>query len=200
MSTYVFSPYPDYSIGSSYAWQDGVFTEEELNQIVEIGDSLPSNKAGVVNANLNDLDALRDIRETQVSWIGLSKNTEFIFSKLANCINYMNGKYFQYDLFGFAEQMQYTVYKKKNHYTWHVDSISNTPNPPRKLSAVMLLSSPEDYKGGDLELFYEDKPKAMDRVRGRLFLFPSFVLHRVTPVTKGVRKSLVIWVSGNKFR
>jgi PKHD-type hydroxylase len=73
---------------------------------------------------------------------------------------------------------------------------------PRKLSIAMLLNTPgEDFEGGEFQIngWRENKPINIDIRKGRIIAFPSFMIHRVCPVTKGVRKSLVIWVSGPKF-
>ena len=64
----------------------------------------------------------------------------------------------------------------------------------------MQVSDPDTYDGGDLELFYKAKPIIADRTRGAVVAFPSFVMHRVTPVTRGVRYSLVAWVVGPRWR
>jgi predicted 2-oxoglutarate/Fe(II)-dependent dioxygenase YbiX len=61
-------------------------------------------------------------------------------------------------------------------------------------------SRPEDYEGGDLELMYGNQPQTMDKARGAFIAFPSFLLHRVTPVTRGTRWSLVAWILGPRWR
>ena len=67
-----------------------------------------------------------------------------------------------------------------------------------KLSVVILLSN--DFEGGEFELITREIPTELDMKKGKLFLFPSFILHRVKPVTKGERNSLVGWVSGSNFK
>jgi len=71
---------------------------------------------------------------------------------------------------------------------------------PRKISLSLQLSEPSDYEGGELVLQAGDSERVAEKARGTLIAFPSFVLHRVRPVTAGVRKSLVIWVAGPEFR
>jgi PKHD-type hydroxylase len=66
----------------------------------------------------------------------------------------------------------------------------------------MFLNDPSEYKGGKFQFNEGTEKAALDvpQVKGRMILFPSFMIHRVTPVTKGIRKSLVAWVLGPKFR
>jgi len=71
---------------------------------------------------------------------------------------------------------------------------------PRKLSLVLQLTDPEEYEGGDLELMTSSDPIAVLKQRGLISVFPSFVLHRVTPVTKGTRRTLVVWACGPEFK
>lgn len=108
--------------------------------------------------------------------------------------------FFDFDLYGFVEDFQYIVYNSDNsHYDWHMDKGTLT-SPPRKLSLVLQLTDPSEYEGGDLELNYCSQPVKTKKERGLVYAFPSWVVHRVTPVTKGVRKTLVVWIAGPKFR
>ena len=70
----------------------------------------------------------------------------------------------------------------------------------RKVSVTIQLSNPEDYDGGELELWTGAGIQKVEKHKGCAILFPSYMLHRITPVTKGVRKSLVLWVGGSTFR
>jgi PKHD-type hydroxylase len=68
------------------------------------------------------------------------------------------------------------------------------------LSVSIQLTDPSEYEGGDLYLYDEDKGMLMNKSQGTLILFPSFVLHEVTPITKGERNSLVAWITGPNFK
>ena len=73
----------------------------------------------------------------------------------------------------------------------------------RKLSITMLLNEPGiDFEGGGFEINNgrESESLKVETKRGRIIAFPSFMIHRVAPVTKGTRKSLVVWVLGPKFK
>lgn len=198
MSAYHLSPSPDLSSKEqNYATWNDAFSESEVSNIKQIGDGLASDVAGVENNEL-----IEDLRKSKVGWIALNNNTNFIYDKLAYVSRQLNGQFFDFDLYGFVEDFQYTVYNGSgnDHYTWHMDK-GNLNSSPRKLSLVMQLSDPSEYEGGDLELWLGgDAPITIEKKKGMIVAFPSFILHRVTPVTRGTRKSLVVWVTGNKFR
>ena len=114
------------------------------------------------------------------------------------------------------ESFQFTSYKKNGHYDWHQDSWHETyqnknpnfNNKIRKLSVIISLSDPKDYKGGDV-LFSFHNPNSKKSVphkinqikeKGSILVFPSHVWHKVTPVTEGKRYSLVMWVLGPKWK
>ena len=101
--------------------------------------------------------------------------------------------------------LQYTVYDGSNHgyYNWHADTFWTDPKPfDRKLSIIIQITDGKEYEGGNLEL--EDGLPMFDtnrfREKGSVIVFPSFYQHRVTPVTKGQRRSLVGWVDGPAWR
>tara|TARA_R100001086_G_C11836469_1_gene257956 strand:+ start:483 stop:1082 length:600 start_codon:yes stop_codon:yes gene_type:complete len=114
-----------------------------------------------------------------------------------------------------AEGMQFTIYKKGQYYGWHFDAYPEAfkknkdkqlNGKIRKLSMTVSLNDPKEYEGGDFEfrLFdLEGKPivhKCTEiRPQGSIVVFPSFVHHRVTPVTKGERNSLVVWSVGDPY-
>ena len=83
-------------------------------------------------------------------------------------------------------------------YGKHVDCSYNTNI--RKLSFTLQLSDPSDYDGGDLCLYFGEDAEVIKREQGYVALFPSYVLHEVTPVTRGTRYSLVSWITGKPFR
>jgi PKHD-type hydroxylase len=114
-----------------------------------------------------------------------------------------------------SEAIQFTHYQLNYHYDWHRDSgdrpysdgaDKSRVGKIRKLSATISLSAPEDYRGGNLEFnfFNTIKPKAQVceeiKPQGSIVVFPSFVYHRVTSVTKGTRYSLVLWQLGKPFK
>ncbi len=193
---YQFLPSPDY-VGKEENWVcvDGVFKEEDLHKIISIGESLDS-KEGVLGAD-NRIDNV--VRKCKTSWIPFNDESKFIYDTLSEVVVRVNASHFGFNLFGFTESFQYTTYTDdSDHYDWHMDK-GTIKSSPRKLSAVLMLSDPDEFEGGVLELMTSVNVIKTEKKLGRIFIFPSWVLHRVTPVTKGTRKSLVSWVSGPKF-
>jgi PKHD-type hydroxylase len=117
----------------------------------------------------------------------------------------MNNEFFRFDLTGF-DYVQYTEYRDSSDlYNFHVDCWmgQNTPHEhsfPRKLSCSLVLSDRSEFRGGEFEVMYSSTPQEIEQVKGRLIVFPSYMLHRVKAVTAGTRKSMVFWIVGPKFR
>ena len=105
-----------------------------------------------------------------------------------------------FDIVGFGEGLQVGTYISDNngHYDWHIDCDSSTSF--RKISMSIQLSDPNDYEGGELQLFTKKTITTLPKDKGTIIFFPSFLLHRVTPVTKGKRISLVAWITGPQFK
>ena len=199
MSVYQFIPSPDLSTNEQpfATWENG-FNDQQIKEIIRIGDSL-NPQPGTVGGQKDGQD-ISKIRKSLTSWIKLNDETSWLYDSLAYIARQINGQYFDFDLHGFCEDFQYTVYTAGNdHYEWHLDKGTNGI-APRKLSMVLQLSDPSEYDGGDLELFYNPEPFKAKKQKGLVYLFPSWILHRVTPVTKGTRRSLVVWITGPKFR
>jgi Uncharacterized iron-regulated protein len=113
-----------------------------------------------------------------------------------------NREAFGFDLTGFSESPQIARYgaDREGHFDWHADIGDGPLARQRKLTMVVQLSPGESYAGGRLEIMADANIRAAPRDQGSAALFPSFVLHRVTPVTEGVRHSLTIWAHGPAFR
>ncbi|HMH64493.1 MAG TPA: 2OG-Fe(II) oxygenase [Rhizomicrobium sp.] len=182
--------------GPLIVWPDA-FTPKELDVIIALGDRLAPMKAEVI-ARKDDTDHLRI---TRVAWMERNDETAWLYAKLEEIVLRLNTEFFKYDLFGLVEAFQYTVYDdtEGGHYNWHVD-LGTQNTEPRKISLSLQLTDPADYEGCRLVLEAGDGPYIADASRGTVIAFPSYVLHRVTPIESGVRKSLVIWVAGPEFR
>jgi PKHD-type hydroxylase len=177
-----------------------VFTPEEAARIEALGDRLVAEKAGYGLDGGAGSGSDSRIRVTSIAWLKPAADTEWIFARMVQVARAMNEQIYQYDLKGFAEPFQYTVYKDREggHYDWHVDQ--GASEPVRKLSFSVQLSDPASYRGCDLELHGATDISRAPRDRGAVIVFPSYVLHRVTPIEAGTRKSLVAWISGPRFR
>jgi len=101
------------------------------------------------------------------------------------------------------EQIQYTEYygTNKGHYDWHMDLGSQGFMKFRKISVTVQLSDSNEYEGGDLQIWTGGQyPMTAPRGKGNVVIFPSFMMHRVTPVTSGTRKSFVLWLGGEHYK
>jgi len=195
MSFYQLLPPPHEQ--DTHAFWEGGFSESECYRIRTLGDSMALQQATVGN---NTLDPTT--RRSKTSWFALNNDTQWIYDKLGFVARQLNGQFFGFDISGFSEDLQYTIYEStdQGHYDYHMDSGYDRNRPPRKLSLSLQLSSPDEYEGGDLELLTGREPIVAKKELGVVYAFPSYILHRVTPVTKGTRRSLVVWLCGNRFR
>jgi len=177
-----------------WAFLNDVFTPQECKKIIELGKKQNMNEA-VVGVK----SVIKEVRESKTSWIYPSEEHNWIFYKLTDAVMHLNQKYFNFNLFGFTEGLQFTEYKAPGgHYSKHIDKMFG--RTIRKLSISVQLSDPSEYEGGDLELIFSDDPNVMDKAQGKLIAFPSYVVHGVKPVTKGTRYSLVAWMTGEPFK
>jgi PKHD-type hydroxylase len=183
------------------AYWEGFLTNEEINYLAN-----NNNWSNVIPAKIgadSDMMVNQNIRSTKISWLELSNENKDIWDKLARVIAEVNSRYFHFDLTGFYEPIQLGIYTAEDngHYDWHVDMFTSNKNAPRKLSMVLMLSDTSEFEGGELLLKSDsDKYRALSLAKGRAWFFPSYMLHKVTPVTRGVRKTLVLWVGGPPFK
>lgn len=181
-----------------YAFWKAVFTKEECEKIITLG-AQQAPQSGVVRVGDKKWDIEKSIRKSEVAWLHPTQDTEWIYRKLTDIVTSLNDRFFQFDLFGFTESLQFTKYTAPGgNYGKHIDS--GVGIPVRKLSLVVQLTDPKEYEGGNLALHFNDDPTVMDRDQGDLFLFPSYTLHEVTALSKGTRYSLVAWITGKPFK
>lgn len=192
---YVLTPYS--APVESFAWWEGAFTEQELDWLQAkaknggVDAQVGGGGVGTVN---------KEIRRSQINWMANEPNSTWVFEKLGHIASSLNAQFFQFDLTGFGEALQLTNYDQSENgmYGWHVDGGGNGPS--RKLSLVLQLTDPSQYEGGNLEIMTSEHPQQIRKQRGLVAAFPSYVMHQVTPVTKGSRQSLVAWISGPRFK
>ncbi len=180
------------------AWADA-FSREEIDRIVAYGDSLMPERLQLMGADRKPQAADR-LRITHTAWIEPDADTKWLFDRMQGVAQSLNDQTYQYDLRGFSENFQYTVYhgSEGGHYDWHVDH--GPLAVPRKLSMTVQLTDPSEYQGCELQFCAGGDIEIAPRERGTVVAFPSYVLHRVTPVISGTRRSLVVWTTGPKFR
>jgi len=181
-----------------YCVANNVFTEEEVDKIIDLEDLQKFQKGRIGTGNQGSED--KKARDSEIMWLMHDQNSDWLFHKFGTLISQVNYDHFMYDIDGF-ENFQYTVYrsKQKQHYDWHVDVENTSSNYVRKISASILLTGPDEYEGGELEVIPHgmvSKPFITKPKKGEVVVFASFMPHRVLPVTKGTRKSLVCWIMG----
>lgn len=179
---------------NNFAWWDNFLTKEECKNIIK------DNKTKLKQATVSTKGIInKKIRDSHMYFISPENQYQWLFRRLTDVIIKLNERYFNFDVSGLIEGLQFTHYKGKgNYYGKHLDSIYG--GVIRKLSVSIQLSDPKKYKGGDLILHNGNKGDIMRKDQGTLFIFPSYTLHEVTPVTKGERNSLVCWVYGPSFK
>ena len=174
-----------------------IFTPEQCQLIINAGRSEPVQDGQVGGAAAGVVDT--KTRTSHISWIPFNKLPE-MYKTLEEVMSKTNNNHFGFEGMQITEQAQYTEYPSGGFYDWHIDSdIVGLNEPPvRKISMTCLLSHESEFEGGGLELMSDGKiarPK-----QGQAIFFASYIRHRVIPITKGTRKSLVMWFGGTPFK
>lgn len=184
--------------GALAVWR-GLFSTAELDALVRLGDGLALEKAELSNGR-----GYENIRSTKVAWVPRGPDSENVYAKVEQAVLELNARYFRFDLSALAA-MQYALYggPEGGHFEWHKDYGRDPHDPsqePRKLTLSLQLSDSADYKGCDLQVRGGNLIDTAPRERGTLVAFPANMLHQVTPIESGIRRSLVIWAVGPDFR
>jgi len=181
-------------------WQmwSGGLPEDTTNDLINICEQYP-----VVDSTMGHDGSVRnsEYRTSELRWVG---NNNGIRDILWEYVHEANRNAFGFDV-SLIKEIQYTTYKAEDggKYDWHIDTFWGNPTKyDRKISCVVQLTDPSEYEGGRFEFdpAWEQPDSEQLAKKGTVICFPSFIQHRVTPVTKGIRKSLVCWVEGPKFR
>ena len=182
---------------TSWIALDKIFTDYELDQLV-----MQANQVKKVSSTVGS-GAVSNYRVCDIAWLEsdeVESDFDWVYATLADAISRVNNEHFQFDLTHLTA-LQFTVYNGSNYsnYQKHLDLGRQFPN--RKLSFSVQLSDDDEYVGGDLRFHYiKNQPEVAPREKGKIIFFPSWVVHDVTPVTQGTRRSLVGWVNGPNFK
>lgn len=176
-------------LSNYYYFTDGL-TAAEIDTILTLGG--PS-KPGTVGATTDV-----SYRSSEIKWVEAAP--PWLYEKLARCVRKANEELWHFDVVGFGESLQIGTYSSdsKGHYDWHMDC--GKRSCCRKISLTVQLTNEAEYEGGELQFFYSRKTRVAPKKKGTVVLFPSCLMHRVTPVTSGVRQSMVAWITGPPFR
>ena len=170
--------------------QANFLSKTECEELLRLGSIEPATSGGVGLAK-----NITNYRSSEISWIYASQDTEWIYRKIAVAVIDAN-KFYGFKLQEFNDSIQVARYVEGGHYSWHMDIGETTAT--RKLSVSVQLSDPGDYDGGKLVFSGNSSGFETPAKQGTIILFPSYLTHRVTPVTSGVRWSLVTWIHGQK--
>jgi len=175
-----------------------LFTPKQCEMIINAGRRQPPQKAQVgMGKPGGGLDTNK--RTTTISWLPFDEMKE-MYNDINIFIQKANLNHFGFGDVQITEQAQFTEYPEGGFYDWHMDcDVAMTHEPPvRKISMTLLLSPENQFEGGDLELMAPGKRAKLKQ--GHAVIFASFINHRVAPVTRGVRQSLVMWFGGTPFK
>ena len=175
-----------------------IFTPKQCQMIINAGRSEPKQNASVGGREgKSGIDT--ETRTSHISWIPFSKTPE-MYKDIEKVMKTTNGNHFGFDGMQITEMAQYTEYPEGGFYDWHIDSDTHFAHEPsvRKISMTLLLSPDNEFEGGDLEIMKEGQAAKLKQ--GHAIFFASFIRHRVTPVIRGNRKSLVMWFGGTPFK
>lgn len=195
----------NFSLSRQFLFTHSVKVDKFLNEAeIQVVQSFLSDKE-LTSGEVGVSGQVTKQRKSKIHFFGYSKETKWLFEKINRVIETVNEEYYNFDLNGY-DSIQYSEYKAEEdgRYDFHIDFVNDIipqneyDYMTRKLSFSLLLN--DDYVGGDFEFLVSSEPIRHNLKSGDMLVFPSFFLHRVTPVTEGVRKSLVSWVTGPKFR
>lgn len=179
--------------------------ERICDVIIEYGESQKKQIATISGSTPEEMEENNHIRKSDVVWI----DETWLYNLLAPFVKRANqdaGWNFSIEE---IENCQWTKYSETQHYDWHRDSAETPYNLPkhrlhgliRKISLTLSLEHGDKYEGGNLQFRIDEKEITLNnsRKKGTIVIFPSFVKHRVSPVTNGTRYSLVAWNCGKPF-
>lgn len=169
----------------------GALTPAECASVV----ALVADAPPIEGAVLGEGDGA-GVRQSDVRWLPRSEASEWLYQRMNALLQQLNERFWRFDLVD-LEPLQVARYADGGHYDWHMD-LGPGQATLRKLSLSVQLSVGADYAGGDLE--FPDVVGPITRDQGSAIVFPSYLRHRVTPVTRGERWSVVGWFVGPPYR
>ena len=175
-------------------------TSEQCDELCQMGRDLLPEESKIGHVKRGE-DTNKQIRKSTVAFFPKDNKHKFLYNRLVQDVVNVNRENFGFDKISLFENTQYTeYYGDGGHYTWHPDAEINGQNNGivRKISMSVLLNDRSEFDGGDLEILTEGRKVSLQK--GDAVFFASFLLHRVTPLTRGTRKSLVQWFTGPPFK
>lgn len=173
------------------------FSPQECERIIAAFKAVPVKDALLVGQNKD-----HKLRKAELVWVDEVVGLGWVMERLIELVRTSNANQFNFDLRAFSESPQVASYKASDggHFAWHSDIGGGLLAAKRKLTLVLQLSKPSSYEGGNLEVMPGAQILAASRAQGCASIFPSFQLHQVTPVERGVRHSITVWAHGPSFQ
>lgn len=180
------------------------FNEKECQSIIDLSNDYYPESGSVGGGKDDPHGTVSEIRIVELYNIPLEDNTKWVFDRIARAVSVVNNEFFNFDIMGITHELQLLHYKtdatQPGHYDWHID-MGGAQSSTRKISVSVQLSNPDEYTGGELVLNNSGQYVQGLKERGTMTCFPSYLLHKVNPMTSGDRWALVIWVHGSsRFR
>lgn len=167
---------------------------DACDELIAVGRSYPHDRPTVVGQ-----DVLHNHRVGIVHMLPRNSRTLAVYELLWRVAEDATKFHYRLSIRGISRMPHYVEYHGgRGHFDWHNDYSHESDEAPRKLTVIIQLSAPEDYEGGNLEVFGAI-PTILPRLRGTIICLPSFVPHRVTAVTAGVRRIIVAWIAGPRL-
>ena len=176
---------------------NNVLSQDEINDIFESIKQVTLEDGTIGNA----YDSKTDLRRSKILFLHDYNQYNNLYQKLISNMIIANNDHFKYNL-TYSEPFQYSEYHEQDNGCYDVHIDTNVRNPQgftRKLTFSILLNDTSEFEGGNLCYHYTKDPIIVDQQKGDIIFFPSFLPHSVSPVTRGVRKSLVGWICGPNF-
>ena len=183
----------------------GAIDRDMCRSIVEAGDRLRLESDSVDTGVAHQVD--RRVRDSDIAYFPVDGRYGPIYEKMTAIFQAANQAAWQYRITR-LEPLQYTAYGRRQHYNWHTDTFDRAYSEGselaglfRQLSVTVQLTEADAYEGGDLQIMRSQLDNEITtfsdaREIGTAIVFPSFMRHKVAPVAKGRRRSLVGWFLG----
>ena len=179
------------------AFLPGALSVQDCARLIAAAQAGTMRLAGLVRAGAD-----QQLRRAETAWVDDLPGCDWLMPQILRLVAEANRDAFDFDLADFGESAQIARYgaERQAHFGWHSDIGAGPWAARRKLTIVVQLSDPAAYEGGALEIWPDAGTLTAPRACGLAAIFPSFQLHRVTPVTLGTRWSLTLWAHGPAFR
>ncbi|MFK7932380.1 MAG: 2OG-Fe(II) oxygenase, partial [Saprospiraceae bacterium] len=180
---------------AEFIYYEGLFLPHEIERVNDYWQAEQK-----IDAPLSgEASSKEELRKSSVIFLPPDEKSQWIYDKLGMVGLQCNNQRYFFNINGFYQELQLAEYGEGDFFNWHLDFGAGEISH-RKLSISVQLTDESEYEGGDLQFMVNQNIVTAPKKKGTVIIFPSFILHRVTPITKGKRKSIVGWISGPPYR